>query len=322
MLLLKADEVRLAIESDIKGFLSHLKEALIEKSSGEGWYPARISTDLPKGWIGFMPAFSQKIGFIAVKIVGVFPRNRDRGMPTVPASALLLDPETGDLLSIMDGSVITEYRTAGASALSVQAMARRDASSLMIIGAGTQGRSHARLIREVRDLEEVYVRDVNRERAELLAEWVGKMGVHSEAVDFNKPADIIVTATTSREPVIMGSEIPRGGHVCAIGAYTPDARELDDSAISSFDRIVVDTREALDSGDLRIPLEKGVLAMDRIVGELGDVLSGKEVGRLSYDEKTLYKAVGTSALDIAAASFVYKVAERLGLGSEVSLTNP
>ncbi len=323
MLLLGASEVRSAIESNINEFLTYLKDALIEKSSGEGWYPPRISSNLPKGWIGFMPAFSRKMGFIAMKIVGVFPGNRDRGMPTVPATVLLFDPETGDLLSLMDGTVVTEYRTAGASALSVQKMARGNAHSLMIVGAGTQGRSHARLIQEVRELEVIYIRDINRKRAETLAEWVKNRGIDSKVVDSNIPADIIVTATTSKHPVLLGADIPKGGHVCAIGAYTPDARELDDSAISSFDRIVVDTKEALDAGDLKIPLESGVISMDRIVGELGEVLSGKITGRSSDNEKTLYKAVGTSSLDVAAASFVYKAASKLGLGREVShFTNP
>ncbi len=322
MLLLRASEVRSAIESDINGFLSYLKRALIEKSSGRGWYPLRLSSNIPKGWIGFMPAFSQEMGFIAIKIVGVFPENRAKGLPTVPATILLLDPESGIPLSLMDGTIVTEYRTAGASALSVQEMARKDAHSLMIIGAGNQGRSHARLIQEVRDLEVVYVKDISREKSETLVEWIKNRGIDSKVVDSNVPADIIVTATTSNKPVLSGTDIPRGGHVCAIGAYTSDARELNDSAISSFDRIVVDSKEALDAGDLKIPLDNGIIAADKIIGELGDVLSGKILGRYSDDEKTLYKAVGTSSLDVAAASFVYETVGKLGLGREVSLTNP
>ncbi len=320
MLLLLPDDVRKAIESDIRGFLDTLKSALIEKSSGKGWYPSRPSTNLPKGWIGFMPAYSEELGAVAVKIVGVFPENPSRGLPTVPASVLLIDAETGTLLSLMDGTVITEYRTGGASALSAEAMSRGDSETLLIVGAGTQGRSHSRLIPEVRPIKRVFVRDVDRARAESLTEWLKKRGLDAEVVTENRHADIIATVTTSKEPVLFGRDLVEGTHVCAVGAYTPDARELDDTAITSFDRIVVDTTDALHAGDLKIPLERGLIQRDKVVGELGEVLAGLKIGRASPEEITLYKSVGTSALDIAAAFFVYKRAMELGLGKEVNLS--
>jgi len=190
-----------------------------------------------------------------------------------------------------------------------------------VIGAGVQGRSHSRLIPEVRPIEEIYVRDIDRRRAESLVERIRSKGIDARVVDSNVPADIVVTVTTSREPVLSGRDIREGSHVCAVGAYTPDARELDDEAITSFDRIVVDTWDSLEAGDLRIPLEKGLITRDKIVGELGEVLAGEKVGRSSPSERTLYKSVGTSALDVAAAAFIYKRAREMGLGREVSLTS-
>ncbi|MDK2384359.1 MAG: ornithine cyclodeaminase family protein [Candidatus Korarchaeota archaeon] len=320
MLLLRPDDVREAIESDIRGFLDTLKSALVEKSSGKGWYPSRPSTNLPRGWIGFMPAYSEELGAVAVKIVGVFPENPSKGLPTVPASVLLIDAETGIPLSLMDGTVITEYRTGGASALSAEVMAREDSETLLIIGAGTQGRSHSRLIPEVRPIKRVFVRDVDRARAGSLADWLRRRGLDAKVVTENRHADIIATVTTSKKPVLLGRDLARGTHVCAVGAYTPDARELDDTAITSFDRIVVDTADALQAGDLKIPLERGLIPRSRVVGELGEVLAGLKIGRASSNEITLYKSVGTSALDVAAAFFVYKRAEELRLGREVDLS--
>lgn len=318
MLLLSPSDVRIAIESDIKSFLSFLKSALIEKSLGKGWYPSRPSTDLPKGWIGFMPAYSDSLNAVAIKIVGVFPGNTERGLPTVPASVLLIDPETGELLSLIDGTVITEYRTGGASALSTEVMSNGDSRTLLIIGAGTQGKSHSRLIPEVRPIEKVFVRDFYVKKAEELADTIRKRGVDAYVVEGNRPTDIVVTATTSKDPVLFGRDLAEGVHVCAVGAHTPEARELDYSAIASFDRIFVDTYDALEAGDLRIPLEAGILRRERVMGELGEVLEGIKVGRGSPSERTLYKSVGTSALDVAAASFVYQVARKMGLGKEVS----
>ncbi len=320
MILLSSGDVREAIESDIRGFLDALKTSLIEKATGGGWYPPRPSANLPKGWIGFMPAYSGKLGAVAIKVVGVFPGNADRGLPTVPASILLLDADTGMPLALMDGTVVTEYRTGGASALSAEVMSREDSETLLVIGAGTQGRSHSKLIPEVRPVSRVYVRDLNRSRAESLVAELRKRGLDAAVVDENRRADIIATVTTSRSPVLFGGDLQEGTHVCAVGAYTPDARELDDSAISSFDRIVVDTKEALEAGDLRIPLERGIIPRERIVGELGEVLAGLKRGRASSSERTLYKSVGTSALDVAAASFVYSRARILGLGREVDLS--
>ncbi len=316
MLLIGPDDVRKAVEEDIQSFLDSLAKGLEEKSLGRGWYPSRLSTDLPKGWIGIMPAFSSSSDVVAVKIVGVFPDNPDKGLPTVPAVVVLLDANDGRALALIDGFTLTEYRTGGASAVSARYLARKDSESMLVIGAGTQGRSHSRLIPEVLPIKKVYVMDVNEERAKALSKEIRSRGVDSEVVNSPRPADVMVTVTTSRTPVLTGEHLVEGSHVCAVGAYTPDARELDDTAIKKFDRIVVDTMDSLKAGDLAIPISKGLINPESVY-ELGEVIAGRKPGRESYDEITLYKSVGTSALDVAAAAHIYYKSLELGLGRKV-----
>ncbi len=316
MLLIGPDDVRKAVESDVQSFLDSLARGLKEKSLKEGWYPSRLSTDLPRGWIGIMPAFSSGSNVVAVKIVGVFPENPKKGLPTVPAVVVLLDAEDGRALALIDGFTLTEYRTGGASAVSAKYLARRDSETLLVVGAGTQGRSHSRLIPEVLPIKKVYVMDLDEAKARKLSELIKSRGIDSEVVSSPRQADVMVTVTTSKTPVLTGEHLAKGSHVCAVGAYTPDARELDDTAIKKFDRIVVDTMDSLKAGDLAIPISKGLINPEEIY-ELGEIVAGRRPGRESYDEITLYKSVGTSALDVAAAAHIYYKSLELGLGKEV-----
>ena len=316
MLLIGPDAVRKVVENDVKSFLDSLAKGLMEKSLGKGWFPSRSSTDLPNGWIGIMPAFSPSSKVVAVKIVGVFPENPKKGLPTVPAVVLVVDAEDGRPLALIDGFTLTEYRTGGASAVSAMYLAREDSETLLVIGAGTQGRSHSRLIPEAVPVEKVMVLDIDRSRAEKLVSLIRERGMKAEVVSRPVPADIIVTVTTSKTPILTGDVIKEGTHVCAVGAYTPDARELDDSAIAKFDKIIVDTLDSLKAGDLAIPISKGLIKADDIY-ELGEVIAGKRPGRERESEVTLYKSVGTSALDVAAAAHIYYKSVEMGLGKEV-----
>jgi ornithine cyclodeaminase/alanine dehydrogenase-like protein (mu-crystallin family) len=246
----------------------------------------------PGGFLGLMPAYTGEA--LGVKLVTFYPNNR--GVPTHSAIIQLFDPATGLPLVTMDGRLITEERTAAVSAVATKLLAREDASVLALIGAGVQARSHLKALSLVRTFREVRVWSPTTAGA--FAKEFGIRAVPSarEAVT---GADVIVTATNSRTPVVHGEWLSPGAHVNAVGACRPDWRELDDAVLSRA-RLYVDSREAAakESGDVR--------AAGEIVAEIGEVALGGKPGRRSPDEVTVFKSLGLAVEDVATASLVYK----------------
>jgi len=214
------------------------------------------------------------------------------------ATIFLVDPETGTPLAIMDGRLITEMRTAAVSAAATKLLAPPDAKILAVLGSGVQARSHVEALRLVRQFEEVRVWSPTREHAEQFAKEIGARSVSAEEAVCG--ADVIVTATNSKTPVLKGSGLKPGCHVNAVGACRPDWRELDDEATSNV--VFVDSREGAmkESGDI-------ILSGAKIFAELGEVLAGKVPSRAS--ETTIFKSLGMAVEDIAAAMLVYRSAK-------------
>ena len=271
-----------------------MEKALIDFSAGKVTQPVRsvINVDPPGGFLGLMPALSPD--GLGLKAVTFYPSNVERGIPTHMATIFLVDPQTGTPLAIMDGRLITEMRTAAVSAAATKVLAFPAAKILAILGSGVQSRSHAEALQLVRNFEEIHVWSPTEKHAERFAKEVGGKAMSAE--EAVRGADVVVTATNSKTPVLKGSWLKPASHVNAIGACRPDWRELDDEAMSNV--MFVDSREGAmkESGDV-------ILSDAKIYAELGEALAGKVPSRAN--ETTIFKSLGMAVEDIGAAKLVY-----------------
>jgi thiomorpholine-carboxylate dehydrogenase len=276
-----------------------MEKALIDYSAGKGTQPVRsvIKVDPPGGFLGLMPALTPN--GLGLKAVTFYPSNAERGIPTHMATIFLVDPQTGTPLASMDGRLITEMRTAAVSAVATKLLAPSDSKILAILGSGVQARSHVDALRLVRRFEEIRVWSPTKEHANQFAEEIGAIAVSAE--EAVRGADVVVTATSSKTPVLKGSWLKPGCHVNAIGACRPDWRELDNAAMANV--VFVDSREGAmkESGDI-------ILSGAKIYAELGETLAGKVPPRAN--ETTIFKSLGMAVEDIAAAMLVYRSATK------------
>ncbi|PYP18960.1 MAG: ornithine cyclodeaminase [Gemmatimonadetes bacterium] len=270
-----------------------IAQALAALSSGKVVQPVR--TVLPvaphHGFFAVMPAYADG-GALGAKLVTFYPQNV--GVHTHHAVIVMLKAETGEPLAVMDGRLITEMRTAAASAVATERLARPDASVLGILGSGVQAKSHLAALRHVRSFKEVRV--WSPRNAPAFAERHRVKAVPS-AADAVRGADVVVVAASSTTPILQGRWLSPGTHVNAIGATRPDWRELDDDLVTTA-RIFVDSREAAlrESGD--------VIAAKSEVTEIGAVVAGTASGRRNAQEITLFKSVGVAVEDVTAAALV------------------
>ena len=273
-----------------------MERALADLSAGRVVQPVRLMLPVEghEGFFATMPASTMEA--LGAKLVTFYPANQ--GVPTHHALVLLFRPETGEPLVTMDGRLITEMRTAAASAVATARLARADASVLAILGSGVQAGSHLEALRQVREFREVRVWSPKHARAFAERFGIRAAGSAEEAV---RGADAIVVATSSRAPVLRGEWLAPGAHVNAVGACRPDWRELDDETLRRS-RLYVDSREAAtrESGD--------VIAAGAVVAEIGEVIAGAEPGRATAEEITLFKSVGVAVEDVVAADIVYRAA--------------
>jgi thiomorpholine-carboxylate dehydrogenase len=270
-----------------------MEKALIDFSAGRVSQPIRsiISINPPGGFLGVMPALTPD--GLGLKAVTFYPSNAERGIPTHMATIFLVDPQTGTPLAIMDGRFITEMRTAAVSAAATRLLASPDAKILAILGSGVQARSHVEALRLVRSFEEIRVWSPTFEHAKQFAKEIGGTALSAEQAV--RGADVVVTVTSSKTPVLMGAWLKTGCHVNAIGACRPDWRELDDEAMSNV--VFVDSRDGAmkESGDV-------ILSSARIYAELGEALAGKVSSRAG--ETTIFKSLGMAVEDVVAATLV------------------
>jgi thiomorpholine-carboxylate dehydrogenase len=292
-LFLNEDQVRQHLQ--MAELIAAMERGLIDFSAGRVTQPVRsiIKVDPPGGFLGLMPALTPD--GLGLKAVTFYPTNTERGIPTHMATIFLVDPETGTPLAIMDGRLITELRTAAVSAAATKLLALPGSEILAILGSGVQARSHVEALRLVRQFEEIRVWSPTQEHVRQFAEEVGGRAVSAE--EAVRGADVVVTVTSSKTPVLKGSWLKPGCHVNAIGACRPDWRELDDDAMANV--VFVDSREGAlkESGDV-------ILSRAKIYAELGEALAGKIPPRAN--ETTIFKSLGMAVEDIAAAMLVYR----------------
>jgi ornithine cyclodeaminase/alanine dehydrogenase-like protein (mu-crystallin family) len=301
-----ADEVHAALPW--AALADALEEAFID---GDTDVPLRHAHALGAGGtLLLMPAWSAQA--LGVKLVTVMAEAAQRGAGTVQASYLLLDRTTGQPRALIDGEALTLRRTAAASALAAQLLARPDARRLLVVGAGRLAPWMAQAHVALRpDLAHVDVWGRNADAAEEVVETLREEGIDAEvALELRhaaEQADVITCATTAREPLLHGAWLKPGTHVDLVGAFRRDMREADDAAVLRA-RVFVDTFAGAlaEAGDLMQPLERGAIAREHVHGELAQLLRGEVEGRVHGDDITLFKSVGTALEDLAAAALVVR----------------
>jgi ornithine cyclodeaminase/alanine dehydrogenase-like protein (mu-crystallin family) len=324
---------RLLTEDQVKSLLSMselitaMEAAVARFSAREVLQPVRtvLSVGPTQAYFGLMPAYIEQPPRLGAKLVTVFNQNHTRGLPSHLATIVLLDPETGALIALMDGRYITESRTAAVSAVSARHLSRPTASTLAIIGSGVQARSHLEAYSAVRTLRDVRVWSPNaRSRQRFISDMSGEVSarLHDSptAQDAVEGADLIVLATSSPTPVIEDDWVSPGAHVVSVGACRPDQREMPPKLVARA-RLFVDSRAAalLESGDVVIGLKEERFAEAHIAGELGDLVLGRVSGRASDDEITIFKSLGMAVEDVVSADLVFRKALETGAGTELTL---
>lgn len=307
---------------DVPEFIDVLEGCFRKYSTGKTLVPPRTVMTINDDWWGFMPGYIKDEG-VAIKIVSVIPSNVDRGLPTIPGVVILFDHETGLPLSILDGAVVTGIRTAAASMISVKYLKPNESGRVAFIGGGYQARYHLRFLKHIYGIEELVVYDVRKEAAESFSEYADEVvGIKARVVnglsDALEYSDIIIEASTTESPVILGSHLKSEAHIVSIGAHTPRSRAIDNQAFIVSSLVVVDSRDATsrESGDIRNALEQGLVSMDDLV-ELGE-LSDK-VGSSRPPGLTIYKSVGLAIEDVCAARYLYTKALEKGVGIKIEL---
>ena len=305
------------------------KDAFVQLSTGEAVVPLRSALQVPErdGVTLFMPAFLSGSGGLGAKIASVFPHNAELGLPMIHAVVVMVDPATGQPLALLDGTYLTALRTGAVSGAATDLLARSDARTAAVFGAGVQGRTQLEAVCAVRQIEAAWVYDPNAEAAMHYAEQLqGQPGMPMRITVAETPAaaveaaDVICTATTSSLPVFDSGLVRPGTHINAVGAFTPQMKEVDVVGLRAS-RIVVDSRSAClaEAGDLIIPLNEGLIPGVDDWTELGEIAAGRAKGRITDEEVTYFKSVGNAVQDVSVGRAILLAAQQMGLGVEVDL---
>jgi ornithine cyclodeaminase/alanine dehydrogenase-like protein (mu-crystallin family) len=295
LLFLNAADVRAVI--DVASLFEPLERALIELSRGTTSVPPRTVARTPGGFLGSMPGYLPGTALEA-KLVSVFPGNHDRGLPSHQALIALFDDETGMPLCVMDGALVTEVRTGATAAVAARALARPNAKTLAILGAGVQGRSHLNAFTTMFDPAEIRIASRDAEHAKALAE-VDRRATATSFEEAVRGADIVCCCTDADQPVIERGWLSPGAHVSSVGVGAEvDAATVRDASVFVEWRGAAENPPPTGSAELQ-GLDPAALV------EIGQVLGGDHPGRRSDDELTLYKSTGHAVEDAAAARQVY-----------------
>jgi alanine dehydrogenase len=288
-----------------------VENAFLKHSKGKTVYPPKDQFMLPTDewkWWGFMPVYVEDMG-VACKIVCDYPENpKKRNLPSIIATIVLADPETGKVKAIMDGTLLTAVRTGALGAIAAKYLSREDSKTAGIIGCGVQARTQLGGLSKVRKLEKVLISDLSEENMDAFIKDMSFLNLNIEKSNLEgvQECDIIIAATGSSKPVV--TDVKEGTHITSIGAHTPDARELAESLVTKS-KIVIDTPDCFKSGDLKD------ISKDKVT-EIQEVIAGKKV-RESSKDITIFKSVGTALQDVAIANMIFEKAKKEGVGQEI-----
>ena len=333
--ILSAADVRAALP--MPKAIDAMRHAYGQLSAGKAVAPPRqhISTD--KGVTLIMPAYLPERSDFGIKVVSVYDDNPNLNLPRITATVLVLDPATGAPKAFMDGASLTAIRTGAGGGVAADVLARQDAKTVGLFGAGVQARSQLQAVMAVRDIARVNLMSRTETSAQQLSaeisEWHDAPEInlvrHPEQVV--EDADIVICATTSATPLFDGNALKQGTHITAVGTFVPEKREVDTTTIRRSDRIVVDSREACleEAGDLIMPNAEiitenetpNIVKNELVLGsaEIGEIVNGDKPGRQSDAEITFFKSVGVAVQDAVAGAAVLAAAEAKGFGTLVEI---
>jgi alanine dehydrogenase len=325
MLLLTGNDVMKVL--DMADCIEVVEKAFAELASGTAVMPLRISIYPLDGLALYMPAYLKETGALACKVVISYKNNPVKhNLPTIMGKMLLQDPETGDVICIMDAAYLTAVRTGAASGVATKYLARKDKGQKVgIFGAGVQGKAQLWAMAVARDITKAYVYDISDEA---VSKFIKEMSIklNLEVVKADSPdqileeADIICTATSSPTPIFNGAKVKEGTHLNSVGSHTPNVRELD-TAIIKRSKVIADSYEAClnEAGDIMIPIREGTIDKSHMYAELGEIIIGKKPPRTDDKEITLFKSNGLAIQDVATAKLVYDKAVQAKIGTEIEL---
>ena len=286
--------------------------------------PDRVHVDYKNKTILYMPCFLENI--FGTKFLTVFPENRKKSRPVIDGLMLLNDYDTGETISILDGKTLTALRTGAVGGTGIRHITPKDVKTVGLVGAGVQGFNQLRFACEARDIEKIIVFDLFKEK---LPDFIQKVkeqisGVEVVSVENTeellKESDIVITTTTSNEPVFSNKkELFKGKHFIGIGSYKPNMREYPDALISVLNKVYIDTEFAKEeTGDLSNPLERGLLK-DNQIETFGKYLLYEKNKEEIIKGTTWFKSVGMALFDIVVAQLIYNKAKEKGIGQEIEL---
>jgi alanine dehydrogenase len=314
---------------EISEVLEVVEQAFREKGLGKVQMPAKtyLYYERYDGDLRVMPAYMESMDISAVKVVNVHPKNRIYNLPTVMAIIILIDPKTGSPQAIMDGTDITSARTGAAAGVATKYLANEGAIKLGIVGAGVQAKMQLAFISQVRELLEVRVFDkCDKTKQEFVQTSQKKYPeikiISTESIEETvQYQDVICTVTPSRKPIVMNAWIEDGTHINAIGADAQGKQELDPAILKRSKVFVDDWDQASHSGEINVPISKGLISRDDVYGHLGEVVAGKKKGRTSKREITVFDSTGLAIQDAVVAKLVHKKATDKKVGTEFQLSS-
>lgn len=311
---------------EMKDCITAVESAFREMANGTAVLPLRTGIKPPDGISLYMPAYLKEMGALGCKIVTVYKNNPSKfNLPTIFGKVLIQNPETGDVVCIMDGGYLTAVRTGAASGVAAKFLARDEKNMTAgIFGAGVQAKTQLWAVCSVRDITKAFIYDISDEAVEkFISEMKQKLNI--EIYKAKSPAelletDIICTATTCAKPLFDGTKLKNGTHINGVGSHSPDARELDTETIRRS-KFVGDSMEACfnEAGDIMIPVKENAITKEHFYAEIGEIITGRKKGRLNNEEITLFKSNGLAIQDVATGKLVYEKALKAGIGKQVEI---
>ena len=324
VLLLERKEIEKLV--GMNDFLEIIEKVFESKGLGEVQMPPKKYIEFSKyeGDFRIMPAYIEGLGAAGVKTVNVHPNNPQKyGLPTVMATILLLDPKTGKPISIMDGTWITNMRTGATGGIAAKYLARKNSKIIGLLGTGVQAKAQLTALNEIFNISEARLCAKTLEEAEKFAEDMKSLDLSfiicEEGSDAVKGCDILVTTTPVKKPIVENEWIEEGVHINAIGADAKGKEELDPEILRRAKVVVDDFKQATGSGEVNVPISKGIFKPEHIHAELGEVITGNKAGRVSDKEITVFDSTGLAIQDIASAWIIFQKAREKGIGKEIQL---
>ncbi|HDX9655021.1 MULTISPECIES: ornithine cyclodeaminase family protein [Bacillus] len=323
MLVISANEQRNLV--NMNEVIEYAALALKEFSAERTITPIRGSLPFAneKNTALIMPSVAEGLEALGLKVVTVVPENKKIGKKTINGIVMLSDFQTGEPLALLEGSYLTMIRTGALSGVATKHLARHNAKTLCIIGTGEQAKGIAEAVFAVRDIDKVILYNRTEEKAYAFAQYIQERFnkpayVHTNANEAINEADIIVTTTNASTPVFL-KKLQKGVHINAVGSFRPNMQELPSHAITSANKVVVESKEAAleETGDLLVPIKEGLFEASNIYAELGQIISGERAGRENDEEITVFKSVGLAVVDIIVAKYLYEKAVECGVGNRI-----